>query len=198
MRSAILTESSDPRVIAIQFEQPRPRRVRFHRQRLFVRFKVNRSATPRIICERAPFRRNERRMIFVFARSDDARVLIQCKRNVGLEGEARAFENDFRDEFRHGSNTNILPQNKKSACLENFQARARHPRQEGAESQHGLDDFDQLFSGYPITISGDTNDDSISLQDEFVNESRHPSRFLGVCHFDPCPANIQRLMSFDS
>lgn len=41
-------------------------------------------------------------MVFVFAGSDEARMLVEGKGDVGLVGETGAFEDDFGDEFGHG------------------------------------------------------------------------------------------------
>ena len=93
---------NDPRVIALQFKQARPGGVGFHRQRFLLRLKVDRAAPPGKVGEGAPFRRNERRVIFVFARSHDARMLVERKGDVGFERQARAFEDDFWGKFAHG------------------------------------------------------------------------------------------------
>ena len=100
----------DPRIIALQFKHPCPGRIGFHRKRFFMWLKVDEPAPPGIVRERAPLARNQWRMIAVLARSDDARMLVERKRNFRFQRQARAFENNFRCEFAHIiQNTNARP-----------------------------------------------------------------------------------------
>lgn len=67
-----------------------------------MRVKVDKPAAPGKVGERAPFGGNQRRMIAVFARADDARMLVERKGNIGLQRKPRAFENNLGTEFgRH-------------------------------------------------------------------------------------------------
>ncbi len=92
---------NDPRIIALKFKEARPGGISFHRQRFFLRLKVDRAAPPGKVGESAPLCRNERRMIFIFARAHNARMFVERKGDVGLEGQACAFEDNFWGKFWH-------------------------------------------------------------------------------------------------
>jgi hypothetical protein len=93
----------DPGVVALEFEEAGPGGVGFHGLRFFVRLEVDEAAAPGEVGEGAPFAGDERGVVAVAAGADDARVFVEGEGEVGLEGQARAFEDDLGGEFRgHG------------------------------------------------------------------------------------------------
>jgi hypothetical protein len=89
----------DPRVIALQLEEAGPGGVRLHGHRLFLRLEIDEAAAPGEVGEGAPFAGNERGVVAVAAGADDARVLVEREGEVGLEGQAGAFEDDLGREL---------------------------------------------------------------------------------------------------
>src|SRR5512133_3697220 len=89
----------DPRIIFLQFEHSRPGLITFHRQGFIFWFEVDRSLSPRIIGERAPFCRDQWRVIAILARSHYSWMLIELKSDFCFERQARAFEDDLWSQF---------------------------------------------------------------------------------------------------
>jgi hypothetical protein len=60
----------------------------------FFGFKINQSTSTGAL-----FRRDQRGMVAVFARSHDTRVFIEAEGDIGFKGQPRAFKDDFWTEF---------------------------------------------------------------------------------------------------
>ena len=60
---------------------------------------VNKGESVGVVGESAPFSRDERGVVVVLSRPDDAHVLIERKGDLGLEGQAGAFEDDLGGQF---------------------------------------------------------------------------------------------------
>ena len=89
----------DPRVIFLQLKQARPGGLGFHRPIFFVRPEINRSASPGIVGARAPLGRDDRRVVTIFARSHETRMLVQLEGNLRFERQAGALQDDLGAEF---------------------------------------------------------------------------------------------------
>jgi hypothetical protein len=69
--------------------------VGLHRDGFFLRLEVDEAASPWDVGEGTPLGGDERRVVVVLARTDNARVLVEGEGDLGLEREARPFEDDF-------------------------------------------------------------------------------------------------------
>ena len=66
-----------------------------------MRLKIDQASSPGEIGEGAPFAGDERRVVAVPSRADDARVLVEGKSDVGFKRQARALEDYFWGHFAH-------------------------------------------------------------------------------------------------
>ena len=70
---------------------------------------IDQPAPPWIVREGAPLGGDERGVIAVHARPDDARMLVERESDLGLESKAGALEDDFGDEFAaHNGKTGVV------------------------------------------------------------------------------------------
>ena len=99
---------NDPRIVALQLKQARPGPVGLHREGFLGRIEVDEAATPGLIAESTPFGRDDRRVVAILARPHDPGMFVQCKGDVCLECQPRAFENYFWAEFGHRRLVEVL------------------------------------------------------------------------------------------
>jgi hypothetical protein len=93
----------DPGVVALEFEEAGPGGVGLQGHRFFLRLEIDEAAAPGEVGEGAPLAGDEGGVVAVAAGADDAGVLVELEGDVGLEGEAGAFEDDLGGEFvAHG------------------------------------------------------------------------------------------------
>ncbi len=93
----------DPGVVRLELDQARPRVEHGHRPGLLLAagLEVDRAAAPRHGREPAPLRGDQRRVVAVASRPDDAGMLVEREREVRLVGESRPLEDDLRGQLGH-------------------------------------------------------------------------------------------------
>jgi hypothetical protein len=92
----------NPRIVALELEHASPGLVGLQGERLLLGLEIDEPPAPGLVGEAAPFGRDERRVVAILARTDDAGVLVEGEGEVRLMGQARPFEDDFGAKFGHG------------------------------------------------------------------------------------------------
>src|SRR5574340_1836100 len=93
---------NNPRIIALELENPRPGVIGFHGEGFLVRLEIDRPAPSREISKGTPFGRNEGGMITILAWSNDTGMLVKQKSDIRLESKTGAFQYDFGRQLGHG------------------------------------------------------------------------------------------------
>src|SRR6266508_221279 len=85
----------DPGVVPLKFKESHPGLIRFEREGFFGWIEVDEAASPGEVGEGAPLGRDKGRVVPIFARTDNPRMLIQREGYIGLERETSALKDDF-------------------------------------------------------------------------------------------------------